>query len=228
MMNAVNRILSIVIFSLLFSFAGTAQEPFTITGKISIVPDWKIYLASVFGERPRTIDSTVSDKEGQFKFLMNRDALPGLYRISWAKDKSVDLIWNNENIRFNTRSDSPVDSLAFTTSPENQVYYFYLRKDRLAQEKLDVLMQVVDFYPVKDDFYKVASAEFESTQKQLQHTRDSLSGLYPFSFALKIIRNQSTPFLSASLTKDERINYLKLHFFDNLNFQDTFLLNSNA
>ena len=219
-------IILILFFSVLTD--GNAQGLFTLSGKITGLPDRKIYLATVFGERQRTADSTTSDKTGEFMFRMKQEALPGLYRISWAKDKSVDLIWNEENISFRTMSDFPADSLAFTASAENMVYYFYLRQDRIAQEKLDVLMQVIDFYPVKDDFYKNASAEFESTQKHMQKIRDSLTGSCPSLFALRIIRNQSTPFISASLAKDERINYLRLHFFDHVDFRDTLLLNSNA
>jgi len=229
MKKSFHRILRLFILLLVsFSFNGAAQKTFTITGKISTVPDWKIYLATIFGERPRTIDSTISDKEGQFIFRIKTDALPGLYRIRWTKDKSIDLIWNNENISFSTRSDSPMDSLKFSASIENQVYFFYLMNDRLAQEKLDVLMQVIDFYPVKDNFYSGAVTEFESVQKKMRSLQDSLSDLYSSSFAMRIIRNQSAPFLSASLSKEERLNYLKLHFFDNANFQDTLLLNSNA
>jgi len=204
------------------------SSTFTIEGKIFSVPDWKIYLSTVFGEKVRTVDSTLSDKDGQFSFQMRPGAPVGLYRITWVKDKFVDLLWNNENIRFYTRSDNPFDSLRILSSDENAIYYYYLKLERTTQQKLDLLMPIIDFYPEKDGFYPEAVREFESAQKDLIKVQDSLAAVHPSSFALRIIKNQSTPFLSSSLSKDERINFLKLHFFDNVNFQDTLLLNSNA
>jgi peroxiredoxin len=212
-----------------FSIYGNAQKSgSSIGGKIFLIPEGKIYLSTVFGERPRKVDSAVSDKEGNFSFQMKPESLPGLYRINWGQDKSVDLLWNRETVNFFTRSEFPLDSIKFQASVENQVYYFYLRLERLIQQKLDLLMPVIDYYPVKDDFYHIVANEFESGQKRLSRVQDSLSALYPSSLAVMIIKNQSTPFLSASLSKEERINYLRLHFFDNVNFQDTLLLNTNA
>ena len=201
---------------------------FTIEGKIFSVPEWKIYLSTVFGEKVKKTDSTLSDKEGHFAFQMKAGAPVGLYRITWEKDKYVDLLWNHEDIRFFTRSDSPLDSLKFLSSVENIIYYDYLRLDRSSQQKLDLLIPVIDYYPEKKGFYEKAVSEFESIQKNLVRVQDSIEAIHPSSFALRIIRNQSPPFLSPSLTKEERINYLKLHFFDKVNFQDTLLLNSNA
>jgi peroxiredoxin len=219
---------TIAILLVAFCACGNAQLTYFIEGKIVPLPEGKIYLSTLFGERPRIVDSTISDKEGSFSFQVKPAALQGLYRISWGKDKSVDLLWNSENVRLYTRSEFPMDSIKFLASVENQIYYFYLRLERMTQQKLDLLMPVIDYYPVKDDFYSIAAGKFESLQKRLSQVQDSLSGLYPLSLAVRIIKNQSTPFLSASLSKEERINYLRLHFFDNVNFQDTLLLNTNA
>jgi peroxiredoxin len=222
------RLFNLAVFLVSFSLYGNAQKTWSIGGQIGILSERKIYLSTVFGEKARTVDSTVSDREGVFSFLMKPAARPGLYRLTWGKDKSVDLLWNLEDVRFFTRAESPVDSLRFLASDENRIYYFYLKLDRLNQQKLDLLMPVIDYYPVKDGFYRNVANEFESAQKQLSRVQDSLATIYPSSLAVRIIKNQSTPFLPASLTKEERINYLRLHFFDNVNFQDTLLLNTNA
>ena len=222
------RQFNIALFLVIFCLSGNAQKTYSIEGQVIILPERRIYLSTVFGERVRPVDSTLSDKEGVFSFRMKPAAQPGLYRVTWGKDKSVDLLWNLEDVRFFTRSDFPVDSLRFLASEENRIYYFYLSLDRLNQRKLDLLMPVIDYYPVKDGFYGSVANEFESAQKQLSRVQDSLSTLYPSALAVRIIKNQSAPFLPASLSKEERINYMRLHFFDNVNFQDTLLLNTNA
>jgi thiol-disulfide isomerase/thioredoxin len=226
------HLLLILFPALLVSGQRVDREPqagtFTIEGRVYLVPDWKMTLATVFGEKVRIVDSAFSDKDGNFTFVLKPVAPIGLYRITWAKDKFVDLLWNKENIRFFTRSDSPLDSLQILSSVENSIYYQYMKLDRKAQEKLDLLMPIIDYYPEENDFYEKAVVEFESSQRGMLKIQDSINDLYPNLFALRIIKNQSTPFLSASLSKDERINYLKTHFFDKVNFQDTLLLNSNA
>jgi peroxiredoxin len=222
------HLFSLAVFLLSFCLSANAQKTCSIEGQIILLPGRTIYLSTVFGEKVRTVDSTVSDREGAFTFLMKPAARPGLYRLTWGKDKSVDLLWNLEDVGFITKSDFPADSLRFLASDENRIYYFYRKLDRLNQQKLDLLIPVIDYYPVKDGFYGNVANEFESAQKQLSRAQDSLATIYPSSLAVRIIKNQATPFLPASLTKEERINYLRLHFFDNVNFQDTLLLNTNA
>ena len=174
------------------------------------------------------VDSAVTDQNGHFIFHLTQGAMVGLYRVTWGKEKQIDMIWNREMIKFSTISEYPLDSLKFETSVENHIYYFYLSEDHMTQQKLDLLIPILDYYPVKDDYYSHTVTEFEAIQKRLQKLQDSISVLYPGSFAIRIIKNQATPFLPPNLSKEERIQYLRVHFFDHVNFQDTLLLNSNV
>jgi peroxiredoxin len=205
-----------------------AQQNYTIEGRILTLSGRKIFLSSYFGEKTVSMDSTVSDELGRFTIRLKPGAITGMYRIIWGKDKFVDLIWNKENIAFTTHAEFPLDSLEIQTSDENKIYRYYIRIDRLNQQKLDLLMPVIDYYPQKDLFYLKTAAEFETIQKGQAKLLDSLSGLYPASYAIRIFKTQGTPFLPASLEKEARLNYLRLHFFDHVNFQDTLLLNSNV
>jgi thiol-disulfide isomerase/thioredoxin len=205
-----------------------AQQEYTIEGRIYPPLDRKIFISSYFGEKTTLVDSTVSDIEGEFTIRMKPGTLIGMYRISWGKDKFANLVWNKENIVFSSYSEYPEDSLEIQTSLENKLYQYYTRADRVSQQKLDLLIPVIDYYPQKDQFYSRAAEEFETIQKNQSLLLDSLSKLYPASFAVRLFRTLETPFLHASLSKEARLDYLKLHFFDKVNFQDTLLLNSNA
>ena len=219
------------IFIVVFLGAWTssfAQQNYSIEGQIHSVSNRKIYLSSYFGEKTLLLDSTVLNDEGRFTIPVKPGALTGMYRLSWGKDKFLDLIWNKENIAFSTYSDYPADSLKIQASVENKIYRYYIRIEDLNQQKLDLLIPVIDYYPQKDLFYLRAKEEFEAIQKNHAKLLDSLSGFYPSSFAVRMFKTQETPFLPASLSKEERLNYLKLHFFDHVNFQDTLLLNSST
>ena len=174
------------------------------------------------------MDSTKTDEKGTFTLKVRMDKPAGLYRCWWEKDKSVDLIVNKEDVEFETTVLDPGDSLRILSSVENKLYYWSMQRDRTDQAKLSLLMPVVEFYPVKDAFYREVTNEYEGIQKAQEKSVDSLVKLYPGSFAVHIWKLQQTPFLPSTLSKEESVSYMKAHFFDNIDFNDTLLLHSNA
>ena len=214
-----------VLLLFLWFFALTATGQNVIEGLIRGHADQKVYLMSIYGERVKAIDSLIADQQGRVRFtLVNR--LPGMYRLQWGKEAFTDLIWNQENVVFETSQVNPDDSLIIISSAENKFNRNFLALDRLSQAKLQVLMPVIDLYPEKDAFFAGAAFEFERIQQRQERWVDSLAALYPTSFAIRMAKTYQTPFISASLTKDDRINFLKAHFFDRIDFNDTALLRS--
>ncbi len=209
----------------LLAVSGLVQAQNTIEGTIRGYNGKMILLMSIYGEKTKAIDSATSDPEGHFRFtIINR--LPGMYRVQWAKDASVDLVWNQEDVRFVATLKNPGDSIQIISSLENKINLAYSRLDRTMQAKLQLLMPVVDYYPVKDAFYSSVAAEFENIQKLQQHYLDSLVSLYPNSFAVRVARVYQTPFIHAGMNKEDRIPFLKQHYFDHVDFSDTALLRS--
>jgi len=100
--------------------------------------------------------------------------------------------------------------------------------ERISQAKLELLQPVVDYYPDQDAFYFNAVANYEQVQRRQESMLDSLKQAFPGSYAVKILSLYSTPFLPASLPPDSRLIFLKQHYFDNVDFNDTALLRSNA
>jgi len=207
---------------LLFSTALAAQN--SIDGTISGLGKNRVFLLSYFGEKLSPRDSTLTDSLGRFRFVSGNNYLQGMYRIQWGADGSIDLILNHEDIRFTTAKAAAIDSLRILSSRENQIYYDYSRLDRITQSQLELLLPLVDYYPVKDSFYYLASKELERIQRVQQIKQDSLGKMYPDALAVRIFRAYQTPFIPAGMTKDERLNYLRQHYFDQVNFGDTSLL----
>ncbi|MEI6434775.1 MAG: redoxin domain-containing protein [Bacteroidota bacterium] len=205
------------------SFSVLAQN--NIKGTIVGLAGKKIAIQSIFGERTKTIDSTLTDSTGQFQLTM-KGRLPGMYRLYWAKEGMVDVIWNREDIHFKTNESNPEDSLKFIGSIENQLYQSFIRMDRINQSKLQVLVPVIDFYPSHDAFYQTAINEFENIQRLQQRFLDSAANLYPNSYAVRLAKVYSSPFIPAAMNKDDRMTYLKQRYFDKVNFSDTSLLRS--
>ena len=213
------------LFLILLVANSWVQAQNTIEGTILKFDGKRILLMSVFGEKTQAIDSTITDASGNFRFTIN-NRLPGMYRIQWAKDGSADLIWNQENVKFIATSKNPGDSLQIISSVENKINQAYSKLDRINQSKLQLLMPLVDYYPVRDAFYTSVIHELEFTQQAQQQFLDSLIRLYPNSFAVRMAKVYQTPFIPAVLDKEERLIFLKQHYFDRVDFSDTALLRS--
>ena len=104
----------------LLAVSGLVQAQNTIEGTIRGYNGKMILLMSIYGEKTKAIDSATSDPEGHFRFtIINR--LPGMYRVQWAKDASVDLVWNQEDVRFVATLKNPGDSIQIISSLENKI-----------------------------------------------------------------------------------------------------------
>jgi peroxiredoxin len=225
-MNAVITSIRVsrLILLILLVVPGLLQAQNTIEGTIQRY-EGKITLLSIYGEKTNPIDSAITDSQGNFKFtLITR--LPGMYRLQWAREAMIDVVWNHENIKLLTTAKNPGDSLQIISSVENIINQAYSKLDRMNQSKLQLLMPLVDYYPDKDAFYSSVVKEFEFIQSSQQLYLDSLVRLYPFSYAVRIAKGYQTPFLPAILNKDDRMTFLRQHFFDHIDFSDTALLRS--
>jgi peroxiredoxin len=215
----------ILFLALVIPFTSAGQN--TISGNIRGVKNQRVLLQSIYGERTKTIDSTRADDSGTFQFtMMNR--LPGMYRISWNKESNVDVIWNRENVEFTTTDQNPEDSITIRASEENRMFREFIRLDKMNQAKLQLLVQIIDYYPQKDSFYQTILREFDRIQNDQVRKLDSLKAVHPGAWAVRLARVYQGPVVPSSLGKEDRMAMLKAHYFDKVDFSDTALLRSMA
>ncbi|MBL6950922.1 MAG: redoxin domain-containing protein [Bacteroidales bacterium] len=219
----------LLLFLILFGpFFGMAQTMYDLSGQIDGLNKKTIYLLNFYGEKNTLIDSTQTDPSGVFSLSMPATLATGMYRLNWGKEKFIDLIFNKENIDIHTHADHSGDSLQILESVENTIYYDFMIFDRTNQMKLELIQPIVDYYPTRDPFYFQAVTEYEEVQQSQVIMLDSLQKLFSTSYAIQIIELYQTPYLSSSISPKNRLTYLKQHYFDNVNFNDTALLRSNA
>lgn len=211
------------ILVLFLTVSVSAQSSFD--GTIRELRGNTVYLMSIYGEKVTLIDSANTDQDGRFRFRLE-GRLPGVYRVKWSKDGYVDLIWNREPVQFVTNARNPADSLIILASVENQIFSDFSHLDRVNQERLQLLVPILDRYPVKDAFYRSATREMDRIQLEQIKFVDSLSRLYPKSFAVRMAKIYQSPYLPSTMSMDERMTYLRQHYFDKVDFSDTALLRS--
>ena len=208
-------------------FSGSVFSQHVIEGTIHNLGKTRLFLLGISGERTKVADSTLSDSLGRFRMITQPDPLAGLYRLSWSKTGFVNLILNREDVSFETDARQPEDSLRIKVSTENRIMNYFSGIVKINQAKLELLMPVVDYYPVRDEFYKRSVGELESIQKAQIVTLDSLALRYPQSFAVRMEKSMQPPYLPGSLSRTARLEYLKQHYWDKVDFNDTALLRSN-
>ena len=209
-------------------FPALLQSQNVMEGTIRHLERGRVTLFSIYGEKTTRIDSVMTDSAGRFRFVMGVRQLPGMYRIQWGKNGSLDLIWNHENVSFVTTRNEPDDSLRILTSLENKINRDYAQLDGINQARLQLLLPVIDYYPVRDSFYQVVSREMEAIQRGQQAYYDSLAALYPDTYAVRMAGVYQSPFIPAGMDKEQRINLLRQHYFDKVNFNDTALLRTKV
>jgi thiol-disulfide isomerase/thioredoxin len=212
------------------------SQSYRVTIGISNFPNEKVILTRIHGDKVLTVDSIRSPGE-KFGFILPENAPVGMYRLILGKTKraefqggppqSLDILFNNEDISLSTDFYNPVDSIVVYDSEENKLYYRFLISFNDLEDRKHMVYPLLTTYPVNTDFYDQLLDEFHNLQHdQLQLIKD-LSGKDPESFASGVIKMYWSPFLDGTRTEMERVVYMREHYFDELDFSDPLLLNSN-
>jgi thiol-disulfide isomerase/thioredoxin len=228
---------------ILFIYATTSTliaqyKYYHINGTIKDMINKRVVLTSIYGHNQNFIDSTVVDNNGSFSFqLTNKNISTGMLRLMIGKDNKaqtypgqevyIDLLFNKEDIDFKTNFKKPVDSMQIISSKENKIYYEFLHKDNKVNQQLEVLVQLSSIFPPEDDFFNDIKNKYNRLQKgHIEYIRNLIK-LYPDLFATHIIKSREYPFLEYNLSPKDKMIFVKTHYLDNLDFNDTLLLHTD-
>ena len=218
-----------------FYIVGTSQ---TIRVKITQPSQNTIQLLDHFGERTRLIDSATINNQGEYEFKIGKNWKPGLYTLKLGKDlkaqfyggeeAELDVIINGkENIRLKTALIAPIDSLEVLESQENLVYYQYIKRDKFISNQLGVLNELPNYFPEKDPFFLPVQKRYIALQKEYRSEVDALLLKHSSLLASRFIKTLRYPFMPFNLPVQDRLGYMKAHWFDEVNFADTTLIQTN-
>jgi peroxiredoxin len=217
----------ILLFGLLTPFLLSAQSYF-LRGEIQGLNSKTIKISNFYGNEDRVIDSVSTDRAGKFEFACGNDFETGMYRLRFGHNQFMDIIFNNENITFHTNLNALIDSLEFTESLENQLYFEYYNRRNLMEYKMELLGPVKTYYPQDDPFYEVVNDEFKSVNDDFQNFVQDLIEDNKTTFVARVIKSDYTPSPPLDMPQMQAMQYMRDHFFDNVDFSDTSLLYTNV
>ena len=217
----------------IFSTVGFSQGDFVLKGHIShLQRPTTIYLLSVEGSTWDVIDSMKSEK-GEVLFSSDTVPVTGEYYIFWEEKYFINLVINKEN-RIEFTADNLEKDLAVSIqiSEENKAFY----QLRAIESSIDSLSAVGDEY-----YEKGMQAQLEKIRNQLQAKVAELEERIkkmdkeqPGLFSVKLYKS-SIPqdFESFAASNPDHgfkseYEYLKRHYFDNIDKYDSCLVNTRV
>ncbi len=221
----VMRVWFLVAIMFLASMVGISQEH-SISGTITGLKNENLYLMQLMGEKRTIVDTATTDLTGAFTFEMPENSEPGMYVVINGPEKAVELIYNNEDIQFVTTGFNKTDGIQIVNSIENLIYYDYLNIKGIDTYKLDLLKKFINSYPPDDSFYTDALNRYKTVQYELNTRIDQLIDNNPETLAAQFLKADRPIFADPTITIDEQNIYLKKHYFDNVDFNDTMLIRS--
>jgi len=228
------RKLALILGSLLGPFALLWGQPWFIQGTIENCEKGKILLASYYGDRFRVIDSLIS-QSGSFHFILSEEAPTGIYRLIFAdrsggvrsQNSFVEFIFNRESLELNVASTDRGPVPYFEASLENQVYSGFIEFELEYEAQLLSLYRELSLTPSgKEQGYAVAVNRYNSLQRERNRYMDSIMGLYPDLYAVRIMNAFRAPAIPGEMTHRQRIDTLKACFFDQAAIDDPLLLSA--
>ena len=216
----------ILIVALLLSFiSGIAQE-YKISGTITGLENENLYLLRLMGEKRSVVDTAFTDLTGSFTYVMPDNREAGMYVIVKGPGQAVELIYNKENIQFTTSGFDNDDGIQIISSIENLIYYDYLGIKGMNMYKIDVLGNLIHNYPPNDEFFLDAIKQYNLLKNQLNTRTDVLIENNPLTLAARYLKADRSLIVDPTLPEYEKGVYLKKHYFDNVDFNDTMLIKS--
>ncbi len=214
--------MSRLLFCILLFFvfhAIKAQPTFKIEGCLTNFPYSHVLFSTLDGYA--TVIDTAIVKNGCFEFNLSADVLPGMYAIVLDKKSNayIHIVYNGEDIAFKSNFKHLSDSMVFTKSVDNKLFYLNVRYQTNYTRKIDLLTRISALYDTNSDFArqivsekKVLHANYENhTNKLLEEAKTSLYA--------KILQAKQPIKLPENLNKAQQLKYTQLHAFDNIDFQ---------
>ncbi|MCQ2608108.1 MAG: thioredoxin domain-containing protein [Bacteroidales bacterium] len=221
------RILSI--FScILFSLQVLATN-YSISLAVNGFGGQTAYLTKVEGDLSILTDTIIGDRYGLFKTTLSDEDETGFYKFIFPQlnNAEVPFIFNKENVAMATEAINPNAYIQVLASKENDLYYTFLAKDALFNNQVELLETIYNNY-IGDEFRGQAEVEYNRLLSGYLNDLANLQRQGKNTYAWKVIQSSKTPAPPMLLSQSEKNAFLRAHNFDDVDFSDASLINSEV
>lgn len=213
----------ILIFSLVCATHMIFAQEYSIQARMEGAQHTKVSLAVFRDLDFHIIDTAIADDQGRVTFVLPAGMHTGMVKVIRGREAFTDLLFNQENISFETVKASYGDSVIIKASNENKAYYAYLQTESEEMQKVELLTPVLDYYP-RGSFYDDAHSAYMGAYENLSKKIREICETYPQSLVCRVVKIRKPAYVPPGMKQEARIAHLRNHFFDGLNMNDTALL----
>ncbi|TSA26528.1 MAG: hypothetical protein D4R68_07370 [Ignavibacteriales bacterium] len=212
----------------LFSFQSLVFAQ-SLTGHLSNFKSGKVIIYSLSGEKTAKIDSVISNEDGKIFFQPDPQKFHhGFYHLTFGTNKLIDFIYGGDDVELKTDANNILDSLQVISSESNKLYYSFIKLNKAYKTKTELLQFILARYPKEDDYYKTTQSKLTQLQNEYIEFVNVAAQKNPKSFIAKHIRSAQLPVVDISIPLDKQLDYLKAHVLDNVDFNNSLLINSDV
>ena len=227
------RHFSLFFIIVLFCFSKlSGQDSYVIKFKINGKKDTTCMIAYYYSNGTYIKDTLKIDGSGRCTYKAPADLPKGLYVFVITDKIYFDFVINNDHkFSLETNALEPVDHMIIRDSPDNQLFYQYLRYNRTKYNEIQAVQDQFKRSGEPKDSVGVYSAKISEINKELIRFKLDIVKKYPESFTSFMINAMREPEITEFPTfPDGRqdsaaaYQYYKMHFWDGTNFTDDRLL----
>ena len=212
--------------------AAFGQEGYTIKFRVTGLKDTACIVANYYGNGTYVKDTLKVDAAGRCTFKAPDTVGKGVYILVITDKKYFEFIVNNDK-KFSLETDvsDPVEHLNVIGSPENSLFYDYLRYNRGQYAVMQGLQDRYSKNEGKNDSLEVIRRQIVALNDSMIRYKLDIVKRYPDSFLAFMINAMKEPAIPETPLlpngrKDSTFayRYFKAHFWDGTDFTDDRLL----
>lgn len=221
------KLLKTIIFTLL-AISSFATE-YTITLAVNGFGGQITYVTKVEGDVSILTDTLTADRYGLFKTTFTDEDETGFYKFIFPQlnNAEVPFIFNKENVAISTEAVNPNAYIQIMMSKENDLYYQFLAKNAIFEDQVEILENVYNNY-IGEDFRSQTENEYFRLLQQYSSDIAQLRERGKDTYAWKVIKSSVIQVPPMLVSQSEKNAFLKSHYFDNVDFSDITLINSEV
>lgn len=216
------------IFSLLFFLGLSIVSAQTVEIKIKNLDNEKAYISSLSGEKATLTDSVNAITKEKFQFNLNNPKYhTGFYRLTFNKNTRIDFINDGDDVELKTDANNMSDSLRVISLESNKLYYSFIKLNKTYKTKTELLQLILARYPKDDNYYKTTQQRLTQLQNEYIEFVNVTAQKNPQSFIAKYILSAQLPVVDIFIQPQQQLTFLKAHALDNVDFNNSQLINSD-
>jgi len=224
-MNRKTAVSISILFLLYIQFKSYSQS---ISIHLSNYKAGKLIFYSLSGEKTARIDSVNSNEDGIIIYQSDPQKFhSGFYRLTFGTNKLTDFIYDGKDIELRTDLNNVLDSMEVIDSESNKLYCSFVILNKAYKTKTELLQLMLARYPKDDNYYHATQSRLTQIQNEYLEFVNVTAQKNPNSFIAKYIRSAQLPVINGSISLEKQLDYLKVHALDNVDFNNTLLINSD-